>query len=182
MSALVVFESMFGSTRDVARAVADGLRETVPVRVVEVGALFGEPGGTTIPDEVTLLVVGGPTHAFGMSREKTRASAAREVRPGSGAAGAVISPHTGIREWLDALRMPAHTLRVATFDTRVRRPHLPGSAAQAAERVLRRRGAVLALPARSFDVLGMSEGLAEGEIDAARAWGRHLAAALPARG
>lgn len=177
MSALVVYESMFGSTRDVAHAVADGLRETVPVRVVEVGSLLAEPGGTTVPEEVTLLVVGGPTHAFGMSRESTRASAAREARAG---AGALISPHAGIREWLDVVRVPAHALLVATFDTTVRRPHLPGSAARAAEHVLRRHGAVPVVAARSFDVLGMADGLADGELAAAQEWGRLLAGVLPA--
>lgn len=182
MSALVVFESMFGSTRDVAYAIAGGLRPTVPVRVVEVGALFAEPGGTSVPEEIALLVVGGPTHAFGMSRQKTRDSASREARAGGDGTHAIISPRAGIREWLEAIRMPSHSLMVATFDTKVRRPNLPGSAARSAERVLRRRGAVPALPARSFDVLGMSEGLADGQLDAAEAWGRELAALLPARG
>lgn len=182
MSALVVFESMFGSTRDVALAIAGGLRPTVPVRVVEVGALFAEPGGTTVPEEITLLVVGGPTHAFGMSRQKTRDSASREARAGADASHALVSATIGIREWLDAVRMPAHSLMVATFDTKVSRPSLPGSAARSAERVLRRLGAVPALPARSFEVLGMSEGLADGQLEAAEAWGRELAALLPARG
>ncbi|MEN1974413.1 flavodoxin family protein [Cellulomonas sp. P4] len=177
MSALVVYESMFGSTRDVAHAVADGLRETVPVRVVEVGALLAEPGGTAVPEEVTLLVVGGPTHAFGMSRESTRTSAAREARTG---AEALVSPHAGIREWLDVVRMPAHTLLVATFDTKLRRPNLPGSAARSAERALRHRGAVPVVEARSFEVLGMADGLAEGELAAAQEWGRLLAGTLPA--
>lgn len=182
VSALVVYESMFGSTRDVAVAVADGLRATLPVRLVEVGALLAEPGGTTVPEEISLLVVGGPTHAFGMSREKTRASASREVPPGSTHPEPVISRHTGIREWLDVLRMPSHGLLVATFDTKVRRPNLPGSAARSAERLLRHRGAIPVAPPRSFDVLGMADGLAEGELDAARAWGRELAAVVVARG
>lgn len=182
MSALVVFESMFGSTRDVAYAIAWGLRATVPVRVVEVGALLAEPGGTRVPEEVALLVVGGPTHAFGMSRQQTRDSAAREARAGSDGPGTLISPKAGIREWLDAVQMPSHHLLVATFDTKVRRPNLPGSAARSAERVLRRRGAAPAVPPRSFDVLGMSEGLADGQLEAAGVWGRELAALLPARG
>ena len=37
MKALVVYESMFGNTEEVARAVADGLRERLEVEVVEVG-------------------------------------------------------------------------------------------------------------------------------------------------
>ncbi len=180
MSALVVYESMFGSTRDVAQAVARGLATSVPVRVVEVGALLAEPGGTGVPEEVTLLVVGGPTHAFGMSRSSTRATAAREA--GTGGAPALVSTGPGLREWLAAVRMPSHGLMVATFDTRVRRPALPGSAARAAERALRHHRAVPAAPPRSFWVLGTTEGLAEGELEAAEAWGRELATLLPAEG
>src|SRR5690606_38405315 len=37
MRALVVYESMFGNTRDVAYAVAEGLRRHLDVDVVEVG-------------------------------------------------------------------------------------------------------------------------------------------------
>ena len=69
--ALVVFESMFGNTAAVARALAAGLSETLPVDVVEVGSAPIEPD-----DDVVLLVVGGPTHAFGLSRTDTRHEAA----------------------------------------------------------------------------------------------------------
>ena len=54
MRAMVVFESMFGNTKDVAQAVADGLRRSMDVILVEVG----EAAPSTPPD-VVLLVVGG---------------------------------------------------------------------------------------------------------------------------
>jgi flavorubredoxin len=80
--ALVVFESMFGNTEAIAHAVADGLRSTMDVDVVEVGAAPASPA-----DDVDLLVVGGPTHAFGLTRPSTRQDAARQAGHAVGRAG-----------------------------------------------------------------------------------------------
>ena len=66
----MVYESMFGNTEQVARAVAAGLGESVDVEVAEVTDAPTEPD-----PEVALIVAGGPTHAFSMSRENTRADA-----------------------------------------------------------------------------------------------------------
>ncbi|EYR64341.1 flavodoxin [Actinotalea ferrariae CF5-4] len=171
MTALVVYESMFGSTRAIAEAVGAGLAEVdVPARVVEVGELDAERADHGLPEDVTLLVVGGPTHAFSMSRDTTRADAAKEV-PG----GHVISERTGVREWIDRLRLPGR-MPVATFDTKVAKPALPGSAARAAAKRLRAIGAREVLPPHSFKVHGKADGLVDGELDAARAWGRELGA------
>jgi flavodoxin len=54
MRALIVVESVFGNTRAVADAVAEGLATSMRVDVVDVGV----PG--TIDAGVDLLVVGGP--------------------------------------------------------------------------------------------------------------------------
>ena len=61
--ALVVYESMFGNTERIARAIRDGLRQSVPTEIVPA---YRAP--TVVPADVRLLVVGGPTHAFSMSR------------------------------------------------------------------------------------------------------------------
>jgi hypothetical protein len=163
MRALVVYESMFGCTQEVARAVADGLGSGADVQLVEVGAAPPRIG----PD-VDLLVVGGPTHAFGMTRPGTREDAARQ------AGGPVVSSRRGIREWLDGLTdLPPH-LSAATFDTRVSRPRVPGSAAHAAHRHLRRLGAAMAMPAETFWVEGTKGPVTSGEQERARAWARQL--------
>jgi hypothetical protein len=172
MTALVVYESMFGSTMSVADAVARGLHAATDVRMTEVGALGSEPGGMSVGEDVELLVVGGPTHAYGMSTAATRASAGRE------AGTRIVSTRIGIREWIDGVRLPRHPPLVAAFDTRIDRPGMTGSAARAALLPLARHGASAALPARSFLVLGMSGGLVEGELTAALEWGRALATAL----
>ena len=162
MRALVIYESMFGNTQLIAQAVADGLSRRLPVEVLEVG---GAP--TTIDADVALLVVGGPTHAFGTSRPRTRQDAARQATDG------LVSRGIGLREWLPTLEGPG-PVAVATFDTRVARPRLPGSAARAAEKQLRRLGHRVIVPAESFFVEGTLGPLVEGEIEEARRWGETL--------
>src|SRR6476660_3190889 len=54
--ALVVYESMFGNTERVARAVALGLAEHIHVDLVRAGP------GVTLADAVDLVRVGGPRH------------------------------------------------------------------------------------------------------------------------
>ena len=54
MRALVVYESMFGNTEAVARAIAEGIESSMHADVVEVGA-----APSTVPADATLLVGGG---------------------------------------------------------------------------------------------------------------------------
>lgn len=173
MTAYVVYESMFGSTQQVARAIAEGLGEHTEVRCVEISAWTAGPDGGALPDDVSLLVVGAPTHAFSLSRAGTRADAATKTT------APLVSAGTGVREWLDGVRLP-EGLPVATFDTKVAKPNLPGSAARAAEKRLRRSGGRPVTPARTFWVLGTTEGLRDGELTAAITWGRSLQRALVA--
>jgi hypothetical protein len=162
MRALVVSESMFGNTQAIANAIADGLADRMRVEVLEVGAAPATIGG-----DVTLLVVGGPTHAFGMSRPQTRQDAARQAPAG------LVSRGSGLREWLATLQAPAG-IAAATFDTRIRKPRLPGSAARAAEKRLRRLGFRIVAPAASFHVEGTLGPLQEGEQQRARRWGESV--------
>ena len=174
MKALIVVESMFGNSRQVADAVAEGLRRHMAVDVVA-------PAEAHAPllDLVDLLVVGGPTHAFSMTRSNTREDAVRQGAPASAAA-------TGIREWIERLHAGPHSELVATFDTRVGKVrHLPGSAARSAAKALRKRGYRPVVPPESFYVGDVAGPLFDGELDRARAWGEQLAATaergLPAR-
>ena len=167
VTTLVVFESMYGSTKAIAEAIGEGLATAGTVRVAEVGALAAEPGGHTIPADVDLLVIGGPTHQFGMSRASSRADALRKA-PG----GSVVSGGCGIREWLDQARLP-RDLGVAAFDTKIIKPNLPGAACRAAEKRLRRLGGRPVTAARSFWVTTKGD-LVDGEVDSARAWGASL--------
>jgi hypothetical protein len=171
MRALIVFESMFGNTELIADAIADGLSSRISVETAEVG---GAP--VTIDDEVALLVVGGPTHAFGMSRPGTRQTAAEQAQHG------VLSARIGLREWLAAIGQGSADVAVATFDTRIDRPHLPGSAARAADKRLRRLGFRILTPAHSFYVADTEGPLIDGERERARRWGDRLGAEFAVTG
>lgn len=164
MKALVVFESMWGNTEKVARAIAAGLEESMEVTATEVGRAPAEPG-----PEFVLIVAGGPTHAFSMSRPSTRADAHQR--------GATHGDQgVGLREWLDRLPSGHHAQAVATFDTRVQKVrHLPGSAAKSAAKSAHRHGYERAAQAESFYVLDMEGPLIDGELDRATAWARELA-------
>ena len=179
MRALVVYESMYGNTRDVAKAVADGLATRMPVQLTEVGT-----APTVLGDDVGLLVVGAPTHGHGMSKPESRESAEHRVADGE---PPVVSGGIGLREWLAGLEdapTPAH-VAAAAFDTRIKGPRLLwGSAARAAEPHLRAAGAKVVVPAESFLIDGPRGpkygALVEGELERARHWGEGLADAVPA--
>jgi flavodoxin len=161
MDVLVVFETMFGNTERIARAIADGLGERAHVTVVNVADAPPE-----VPATVDLLVVGGPTHAFSMSRESTRRGAVQR-----GASAGAADP--GIREWLEALPSDIHPQTFAGFDTRVHVPLLPGAASHSATRLARRRGFGVTKP-QSFLVEGYEGPVSPGELERARAWGEQL--------
>lgn len=173
MRALVVYESMFGNTRDVALAVADGIATRMAVETVEVGAAPG-----VIPPDVALLVVGAPTHVHGMTTPKSRADAAER------AGDRLVSRGIGLGEWLDALAPMSAPFPAAAFDTRIKGPGLIwGSAAKIAAKRLRELGFRLVDGPESFLVGGptgpLFDRLVEGELDRARAWGARLTNAVP---
>jgi flavodoxin len=165
MKALVMYESMFGNTETVARAVADGMAGRFEVTVADVRTMPRAVG-------MDVIVVGGPTHAFGMSRPGTRQDA---VRQGAERAGAV---DVGLREWLDTA--PQLTgVAAAAFDTKVAKP-FTGSAGRKAGRRLHGLGCRVLVPAESFHVGGTPGPLADGERERARRWGETVAAAAVA--
>lgn len=170
MKALIVYESMFGNTGKVAEAVAEGVRGHMAVELVA-----ADHAPAALPEEVDLLVVGGPTHAFSMTRANTREDAVRQ--------GATAATTTGIREWIGRLHDGAHGELVATFDTRVARTggrvrHFPGSAAKSAAKALRKAGFEVVVPPESFWVEDTAGPLFEGETERARQWGERIAAAV----
>jgi hypothetical protein len=166
MKALIVYESMFGNTGKVARAVAAGLSGTMEVEVREVSTAPAQ-----LADPVDLIVVGGPTHAFSLSRPSTRADAiAKGATQGSS--------DVGIREWLTQLERGRHSERVAAFDTRAERVRrLPGSAAHKAAKLARHHG-FRVVGVESFYVSDTAGPLLPDELERATAWGRRLAGEL----
>jgi hypothetical protein len=166
MRALVAYESMFGNTERVARAVAAGLRlEGVDVTVVDVAD--DQPVDLSVVD---LVVVGAPTHGFSLSRPASRPDAVRQ-------GGREDAERTGLREWLARLEHTERPRLVATFDTRVTKVrYLPASASRRAARALAERGHRLVSPSMGFLVHDVPGPLESREVDRAIAWSRGIAA------
>lgn len=158
MKAFLVYETSWGNTKMIAQAICDGLSEydIDP----EVCRVQDAPPLHTL--HVNLLIVGAPTHAFGLSRAGTRQDAHRR-------GGGFIT--WGVREWLET--GPA-ALQVATFDTHVRRPKLPGHAGRKTAKSLKKLGCTLVTKPESFTVEGYEGPLSTGELDRAHRWGREL--------
>lgn len=167
MRALIVYESMFGSTRDIARAIADGLRPAAAVDVVGVEDAPGTLG--EVGDDVSMLIVGAPAHPFGLSRPRSRVAAA-----GRAATLPTATTDHGLREWLDALPKTTGQRDALTFETRLRVRGWPGSSAKAAAKRLRKAGYRLLWPGQTFYVADLTGTLVEGEIQRAQMWGRWL--------
>ena len=166
MTALIVTESLFGNTLAIAEAIGSGIEQVqgmASARVVHASRAPSE-----LPPDVDLLVVGAPTHLLSLPDAGSRAEAKRDGSP--------LAQASGVREWIETVTLPTG-LRVATFDTSIPDRLGLGTAAGAAARALRDRGAHTTV-GPSFFVTGMEGPLADGELGRANAWGRHLAAAL----
>lgn len=170
MTALVVYESMFGNTKRIALAVAEGIATTLPVETVEVS-----DAPEDISSDIDLLVVGGPTHAHGMSSATSRKSASER------AAGQLVSQRIGIREWLDHAKAQVFDIHAAAFDTRINGMAIfTGSAAKGYAKGLRSAGFRVDWAPQSFLVSARSapgeDALLAGQLEEARAWGQAIAA------
>lgn len=174
MKARVVYESILGNTRQVAEAIGQGLAGRFEVEVVEVGQAASEAGGAD------LLVVGGPTHVWSMTRPSTRKAGRAQaeeqhIKP--------ASTGIGVREWLSALPPASGTTSVAAFDTAAGSFGIVGggSAARKEATVLTRKGYRLIAEPEQF-LITMTEDkrtvLKDGELDRARQWGERLAGAM----
>jgi flavodoxin len=169
--AVIVFESIFGNTRAVADAIADGLGEAFASEVVSVG----EADASRVAG-ADLLIVGGPTHMHGIASTMSRKMAVQ----GADDEGHEVDPSarqaTSLRAWLS--EQSGEGGRAATFDTRIdKSPAITGAAARGIAKRLRRRGFELIADPESFFVEDSEGPLADGELDRARAWGRALASA-----
>lgn len=172
MRAVVVYESMYGNTHLVADAIGDGLRAAFDVSVVPVSE--ASPAALTDAD---LVVVGGPTHAHGMSRAATRKAAAEAAdKPASGLAVEPDALGPGLREWFGSLGR--HSGKAAAFDTRVHGPAaLTGRASKGVARLLREHGFEVVAEPESFLVTKQTH-LEPQETARARDWAAKLAAGI----
>ena len=177
MKALVIYESMYGNTHLIASAIGDGLRAYGDVTVASVG-----DAGVDAAREVDLVVVGGPTHAHGMTRAATRNGAVAAAEKPDADLVLDADPDAyglGLREWFDA--QDDLFTSAAAFDTRFDMPAtFTGRASKGIARRLRRHGATVIAEPESFFVTKANH-LEPHEEERARDWGARLGASLGTR-
>jgi flavodoxin len=148
MNTLVVYDSQFGNTERIAKAIADALHSTGQTELQRV-----DPVRPIDVEGYDLLVVGCPT-------QRWRATPAIQ----SWLASLTAKQLQGIG--------------VACFDTRFQKSRwLTGSAAQSIGKQLRKRGATLLISPESFFVQATEGPLIENELQRAANWAHTLARA-----
>jgi flavodoxin I len=146
MRALVVYDSFFGNTEQIARSIAASLGSEAEVGVVKVSDV-----GLAQLVGLSHLIVGSPTRGF---------------RPTPAIVEFLVSIPA------DSL----HGVKVAAFDTSIPKKDMPffirlGSyAAKPISEALQRRGGELVLPPEAFYVKGEEGPLKEGELERAALW------------
>ena len=148
---LVIFDSVFGNTEKIARAIAAGLGSPATVAIVQAGEARVEHLG-----KVGLLVVGSPTRGFRPT--ETLAELLKRIPP-------------------NALK----GIRVAAFDTRLKADELSSAGVRfivkaggyAAKRIaegLKKAGGNLIVPPEGFYVEDTEGPLKAGELERATRW------------
>lgn len=172
MDIVVVYESSYGNTHVIAEAIGEGLGAIGVVEVVPVART-----GRELVERADLVVVGGPTHAHGMSRQLTREAAVEAAhQTGSPLTLDPDAEGPGLRDWFNSLGTIMTS--AAAFDTRVDLPALvTGRASRGISRQLGRHGFREIAEPMSFLVTKETE-LVEGQLTTARRWGEILAGTL----
>ncbi len=164
MKAVIVYQSLWGNTAAVARAIAEGIGPGTPV-------LTTIDAAGAVMENLDLLVVGAPLIAFSIPSDKMLESI--RANPGKAAAPPDLS-HISMQSWLKSL--PQGHGRVAAYETRIW--WSPGSAAKKILRELEQLGYRRLAEAQRFIVKSKTGPLREGEIERARLWGGELAQAI----
>jgi flavodoxin len=152
MHTLVIYESQFGNTEQIAQAITQALGKCGSVRVEPIGK-----ASHALLQGVDLLVLGSPTQHL-------------EATPDMLAWLDHIPP-----KLLDG--MP-----IAVFDTRYHMLTLfSGSAAHVIGKEVQNHGGQLIVPPESFFVIGRDGPLEPGEVERALVWANALVATLTAR-
>jgi flavodoxin len=160
MKAIVVYESHWGNTAAIARAIAEGIGPGAKILTTD-EAVGHEMTG------VDLLVAGAPVMMFSLPGESARGKVEQDHKgPPADVA------HPMLRTWLDGLPSASRT-KAAAFDTRVR--WTPKGAVGTIEAKLRKAGYQVVTKGKGFVVTGTYGPLRDGELDRARAWGHELA-------
>jgi flavodoxin len=159
MKALVVYDSKFGNTERIARAIGNALGSSYEVEVLNVGTIAPD-----VVEGLRLLIVGSPTQRFNPTEGITNFL---KGLPSNGLKG----------------------IKVAAFDTRLTIEDIEeiavlsffvrifGYAAKPIANRLKKKGGELVLPPEGFYVQGTEGPLVEGELERAETWAKQILAA-----
>jgi hypothetical protein len=164
MKAVVVYESHWGNTAAVARAIAEGLGPAA--RALSTAQAKAEDVAGA-----DLIVAGAPILGFSLPTESMLKDLGRKA--GKHKAAPDLS-HPSMRAWLEGL--PRGEGRGAAFETRIKLTL--GSAAGAIARRLEKAGYNPIAKSQRFIVKGTYGPLKDGELERAKAWGAELAKSL----
>jgi hypothetical protein len=163
MKAVVVYESHWGNTEAVARAIAEGIGPDARVLNTD------EATGPAV-EGAELVVAGSPVMAFSLPRTGAETQLAMDER----APRPADVSHPLLRTWLEGL--PAGHGYAAAFETRLW--WSPRGATGTIESKLGKAGYRKIAKGERFIVDGGYGPLREGELDRARAWGTELRRAV----
>ncbi|MFI6445704.1 flavodoxin family protein [Kitasatospora sp. NPDC050543] len=175
MQAVIVYESVYGNTRTIAEAIAEGVRESRPDATVS--CLPVAEAGPDVTRTADLLVIGGPTHVYGMTTGPSRRMARLAATMAEGdeqaahASGPEVGP--GLRTWFHSLPNTEPGTHAAAFDTRADMLMSGGAAHGIARRLAHHHYDLVADP-EGFIVEGTEGPLRTGERERAVAWGAGL--------
>lgn len=164
MRAIVVYESLWGNTATIARAIAEGIGP-------DARPLTTDEATPAVVAEADLIVAGAPVLGFRLPSDSIRASIATSERE---APAPPDLSHPSMRTWLAGL--PAGHAGAAAFETRFR--WSPGGATGGIESGLKGAGYRPMAKAQKFVVTGKYGPLRAGEAERARRWGEELARSL----
>ncbi|MFH1367208.1 MAG: flavodoxin family protein [Patescibacteria group bacterium] len=149
MNILIVYDSQFGNTEKIAKAMAEALTPSAPSN----GAKLIRAGEAKIADleNIDLLIIGSPTQAG--------------------------RPLPSVKGFLN--KIPADGLKnikVASFDTRMKFFFIKifGYAADRMAKVLQSKGGNLVVPPMGFIVSEKEGPLKEGELERAAEWAKDI--------
>lgn len=162
MTAVVVYESVWGNTAAIARAIAEGLGEGTR-------ALSTAEATADSLADADLVVVGSPVLAFSVPNDKMIEGI--RAQPGNSPVPRDFS-QPSMRSWLDGLK--PGTAACAAFETRIW--WSPGGATKSILKAMQAAGYRSLDPkGERFIVTGRYGPLKDGEVERARAWGQQLA-------
>ena len=159
MKVLIIYDSVFGNTEQVAQAMGDALGSQAEVNILRVGDVKREH-----LTGLDVLIVGSPTRGF---RPTPAISNLLKSIPKNGLRGVKIAAFD-TRFTMDEIESSVFILRILV--------NIFGYAAKPISDRLRKKGGELIIPPEGFFVEGTEGPLKEGELERAADWAKQIMA------